>query len=98
MTPAGTSNELDVQNGWEENTHNTHMGNIINYEIPFERCSDFGRRRRWKADDYDNNGKNYTDIIYIDVLTGSIFGNSKRRTKIYANIYIQPCVSCYLVF
>ena len=22
MTPAGTSNELDVQNGWEENTHN----------------------------------------------------------------------------
>ena len=23
MTPAGTSNELDVQNGWEENTHNT---------------------------------------------------------------------------
>ena len=23
MTPAGTSNELDVQNGWEENTH-TH--------------------------------------------------------------------------
>ena len=25
MTPAGTSNELDVQNGWEENTH-THTG------------------------------------------------------------------------
>ena len=24
MTPAGTSNELDVQNEWEENTH-THM-------------------------------------------------------------------------
>ena len=24
MTPAGTSNELDVQNGWEENTHTTH--------------------------------------------------------------------------
>ena len=24
MTPAGTSNELDVQNGWEENTQNTH--------------------------------------------------------------------------
>ena len=23
MTPAGTSNELDVQNEWEENTH-TH--------------------------------------------------------------------------
>ena len=23
MTPAGTSNELDVQNGWEENTQNT---------------------------------------------------------------------------
>ena len=26
MTPAGTSNELDVQNGWEENTH-THTQN-----------------------------------------------------------------------
>ena len=27
MTPAGTSNELDVQNGWEENTHtHTHDG------------------------------------------------------------------------
>ena len=24
VTPAGTSNELDVQNKWEENTHNTH--------------------------------------------------------------------------
>ena len=24
MTPAGTSNELDVQNEWEENTHHTH--------------------------------------------------------------------------
>ena len=25
MTPAGTSNELDVQNKWEENTHNTEQ-------------------------------------------------------------------------
>ena len=24
VTPAGTSNELDVQNEWEENTENTH--------------------------------------------------------------------------
>ena len=24
MTPAGTSNELDVQNEWEENAHTTH--------------------------------------------------------------------------
>ena len=23
VTPAGTSNELDIQNKWEENTHNT---------------------------------------------------------------------------
>ena len=28
MTPAGTSNELDVQNGWEENTH-TNTPHII---------------------------------------------------------------------
>ena len=27
VTPAGTSNELDVQNGWEENTH-THCYNM----------------------------------------------------------------------
>ena len=25
MTPAGTSNDFDVQNEWEENTHNTHV-------------------------------------------------------------------------
>ena len=31
MTPAGTSNELDVQNGWEENTHilNSLQGNAV---------------------------------------------------------------------
>ena len=28
MTPAGTSNELDVQNGWEENTH-THSATAV---------------------------------------------------------------------
>ena len=28
MTPAGTSNELDVQNGWEENKH-THTHTLI---------------------------------------------------------------------
>ena len=27
MTPAGTSNELDVQNEWEENIH-THTPNV----------------------------------------------------------------------
>ena len=30
MTPAGTSNELDVQNEWEENT-NTLVASIIQY-------------------------------------------------------------------
>ena len=30
MTPVGTSNELDVQNGWEENTH-THTR--LQYDI-----------------------------------------------------------------
>ena len=34
MTPAGTSNELDVQNEWEENTHththtHTHTQGIV---------------------------------------------------------------------
>ena len=29
MTPAGTSNELDVQNKWEENTH-THTHHRVN--------------------------------------------------------------------
>ena len=29
MTPAGTSNELDVQNGWEENTHTHTQQNVL---------------------------------------------------------------------
>ena len=29
MTPAGTSNELDVQNKWEENTHTKHAKNPV---------------------------------------------------------------------
>ena len=29
MTPAGTSNELDVQNEWEENTHTVYYYNPI---------------------------------------------------------------------
>ena len=40
MTPAGTPNELDVQNEWEENTHtHTHIcqknieGHLIGLEI-----------------------------------------------------------------
>ena len=28
VTPAGTSNEFDVQNEWEENTHNTHAADM----------------------------------------------------------------------
>ena len=36
MTPAGTSNELDVQNGWEENTH-THTLLVVSYEESFPR-------------------------------------------------------------
>ena len=34
-TPAGTSNELDVQNGWEENTY-TYCGTTdsIDYIVP----------------------------------------------------------------
>ena len=29
MTPAGTSNELDVQNEWEENTHTHTSGTLL---------------------------------------------------------------------
>ena len=43
MTPAGTSNELDVQNGWEENTHtHTTMAFLnpgVNEDIDFESAS-----------------------------------------------------------
>ena len=39
MTPAGTSNELDVQNEWEENTHtHTLVGHFFFFlvrKIPF---------------------------------------------------------------
>ena len=35
MTPAGTSNELDVQNGWEENTHTlqTVVGVVVFFTL-----------------------------------------------------------------
>ena len=33
VTPAGTSNELDVQNEWEENTH-THIILIVSLKGP----------------------------------------------------------------
>ena len=33
MTPAGTSNELDVQNEWKENTHTTHSSNSTTNSI-----------------------------------------------------------------
>ena len=43
MTPAGTSNELDVQNEWEENTH-THgkLGLQLSYRRVTEYCTAFG--------------------------------------------------------
>ena len=31
VTPAGTSNELDVQNGWEENTHTHTVCYLVRY-------------------------------------------------------------------
>ena len=34
MTPAGTSNELDVQNEWEENTH-THTHTVYSSNVLF---------------------------------------------------------------
>ena len=39
MTPAGTSNELDVQNEWEENTHtNTHKHYTTTVAVSREEC------------------------------------------------------------
>ena len=38
MTPAGTSNELDVQNGWEENTH-TQQYALVDYYCCFHLTS-----------------------------------------------------------
>ena len=36
-TPAGTSDELDVQNEWEENTHTTcMMTHDTVYDSPFD--------------------------------------------------------------
>ena len=42
MTPAGTSNELDVQNGWEENTHtHTHYEKVRMFDqLKLEGCSE----------------------------------------------------------
>ena len=41
MTPAGTSNELDVQNGWEENTHtNSKYYSMYIYGITYKQSMD----------------------------------------------------------
>ena len=48
LTPAGTSNELDVQNEWDENTH-THTGgksHRISPPPPFcGACLNFSREK-----------------------------------------------------
>ena len=56
MTPAGTSNELDVQNGWEENTHTQHSRNTylgrdrfsaeLRYDIVLDLIDQILRRER----------------------------------------------------
>ena len=42
MTPAGTSNELDVQNEWEENTHRKHIC-VVSVSEGTSRFSTYGR-------------------------------------------------------
>ena len=53
MTPAGTSNELDAQNEWEENTQNTHWSRIqLQYDVllflssPCSSCHKYTRNNR----------------------------------------------------
>ena len=44
VTPAGTSNELDVQNEWEENTENTHApSDLCSYA--FKRMVDHSKNK-----------------------------------------------------
>ena len=51
MTPAGTSNELDVQNGWEENTHtHTQFSSLTHIKLIF--CSIDARSRPYIQFDY----------------------------------------------
>ena len=38
VTPAGTSNELDVQNKWEENTHTQYNGGFLPGIILLTQC------------------------------------------------------------
>ena len=44
MTPVGTSNELDVQNEWEENTHtHTHTIKKVSIRLSIYACHPFSR-------------------------------------------------------
>ncbi|CAM9200903.1 unnamed protein product, partial [Ascophyllum nodosum] len=50
VTPAGTSNELDVQNGWEENTH------TISRSTPVAQLAPRNLLTRWDVSSIPANG------------------------------------------
>ena len=57
MTPAGTSNELDVQNEWEENTHTPSTFVFHGFHITFNNieidCAAFFGARFGMKDPFD---------------------------------------------
>ena len=84
VTPAGTSNELDVQNGWEENTH-THT----RWPIPLVVCWTGKREQKKKSGSILPPPTPHTARSEkIDKITRRIYrryaglGRSRVRTKI----------------
>ena len=53
MTPAGTSNELDVQNKWEENTHTHKARCICKRIIPNEEPGQRDGKEQRVGDEFD---------------------------------------------
>ena len=61
VTPAGTSNELDVQNEWEENTH-THRHNATGEEFSFNQSA---RHRTHFLADTSNRAWTANNIVFL---------------------------------
>ena len=70
MTPAGTSNELDVQNGWEENTHKTNRHLIFSFVYWYNRqvliLLMIGIDVDYRASKYGHHLIIYTRVIWIN--------------------------------
>ena len=88
MTPAGTSNELDVQNGWEENT--THTRAMIYCSSAFLKAYHLGKNTQQSVS-YSNYVLHlcpgpslpppYNRILWCDAISKGILLRLRRKAR-----------------